>query len=414
MRHAARITIASILGNALEFYNLTLYGALTPVFAALYFPAKTPALSLLISLLAFGVSFFVRPLGAILFGHIGDKIGRKKALTLSILFMGIPTTAIAFLPVYEEIGIWAPIALILCRFLQGICAGGEFNGATIFALEHLGKKQPGFVGGAIVGSCLLGSLFASIIVSFLTTDIFPGWAWRGAFLLGGLFSLGGLYLRREIDESPIFKEIQKKDQIVPSPLKTALVTHWRSCLFVLAIAAFDGALTYTLVSFLNVYLVNTLNHSVSNATFNGFFGMLACMLGCPFFGYYADKYGAKETLVVACFLILGLTVPAFMAITSTPEFSVLGGHILLGLLVASIIGVQPLFSQALFPAQDRYTGISFSYSVGVGIMGGLTPFLLTASMQTSTNNEVFLIPSLYLMTFSAIFLGILLLLPARK
>ena len=138
------------------------------------------------------------------------------------------------------------------------------------------------------------------------------------------------------------------------------------------------------------------------------------MLGCPFFGYYADKYGAKETLVVACFLILGLTVPAFMAITSTPEFSVLGGHILLGLLVASIIGVQPLFSQALFPAQDRYTGISFSYSVGVGIMGGLTPFLLTASMQTSTNNEVFLIPSLYLMTFSAIFLGILLLLPARK
>lgn len=405
MKKQLRIATASIVGNALEFYNLTLYGALAAIFAPLYFPSDTPNTSLLASLATFGVAFFVRPLGAVFFGYIGDRIGRKKALSLSILLMGAPTAVIAFLPTYAEIGFFAPLSLVLCRLVQGLCAGGEFNGATIFALEHLGKKKPGFIGGAIVGSCLLGAMVASAIASLLTSSLFPHWAWRLAFLAGGIFSLFGVYLRKKIGESPAFKDIKKNNQIIASPLKTALSVHWRSCLLVFSIAAFDGALTYTLVSFLNVYLVNYLYLSIAQATLYSFFGLLACMLACPFFGAYADKYGTKETLVVSCFLILGLTIPIFIALTADFWLAILFAHVALGILVASIIGVQPLFSQSLFPTMDRYTGISFSYSSGIGFFGGATPVLLTYLMG---NNDNFLIPSLYLMVFSVLFLGILL------
>ncbi len=410
-KHVFRVITASVIGNALEFYNLTLYAALTSIFAALYFPSENHSISLLASLATFGIAFLVRPLGAIIFGHIGDKIGRKQALSLSIIIMGIPTVAITFLPVYSQIGLWAPVLLIACRFVQGLCAGGEFNGATIFAIEHLGGKKPGLIGGTIVGSCLLGSLTASLVVSLLTSSFLPSWAWRIAFLIGGVFSLCGLYLRKKIDESPVFKELKKQDKLIISPLKTALSVHWRSCLIICAIAAFDGSLTYTLVTFLNVYHVNYVGFSLSDATFYGFFGMLSCMISCPIFGYYADKFGARETLVVGSLIILGLAIPTFMALSAETWFAILGGYVLLGSLVAAIIGVQPLFSQELFPPQDRYTGISFSYSMGVGIFGGLTPALLTFFMN---HYDSPLIPSLYLMALSIIFLGVLLLLPARK
>jgi MHS family proline/betaine transporter-like MFS transporter len=406
-----KIISASILGNALEFYNLTLYGVFASLFADLFFPSSNRALSLIASLGTFAAAFLVRPLGAIFFGYIGDRFGRKRALSLSILAMGMPTLIITVLPTYNDIGVFAPIILIACRLVQGLCAGGEFNGATIFALEHLGRKAPGFTGGLIVGSCLLGSMMATGISTIFLMPQFPSWSWRLTFLIGGLFSFFGIYIRRSLSESPVFRQISEQRRLQRTPLKSAVTTYWRSCAMVFSIAAFDGALTYTLVAFLPIYLTTYLEISPTHASLHNFAGLWACMLGCPLFGYYADKFGAKETLVIATLLVLGLSIPTFMALSSHSWWGILGGHISLGLLVASLIGVQPLFSLSLFPPQERYTGISFSYSLGIGFIGGVTPILLTLLMHHTHN---FLVPSFYLMSFAVVFLGILLLLRTKR
>jgi len=404
MRSHTRVLIASIFGNALEFYNLTLYGFFVVTIAETFFPSDSALFSLISSLSVYAIGFVVRPLGAILFGHIGDTWGRRKALGLSILIMGIPSIIIAFLPGHDHIGFWAPTLLILCRAVQGLCSGGEFNGATIFALEHLGKKNPGFAGGLIVGSCLLGSLLALGIATILQSlDIFT-WGWRIAFFLGGSASFYGLYIRKKMEESPVFAILQKEDKIDRQPLKTALSTHLRSCFLVFSIAAFDGALTYTLVTFLVVYTTVSLHIPEAQAMHYNFFGVLSCMLACPLSGYLADQYGVKKTLVLSTLGVLFFSLPVFFLIESATPLSLITANIILGLLVGGVIGVQPLFSQSLFPANARYTGIAFSYSLSIGVVGGLTPLILT--YLVSDGGSCFA-PAFYLMGFASVFLLIM-------
>lgn len=400
-----RIIIASVLGNALEFYNLTLCGIMAGIFADLYFPSTNHTLSLISSLGVFAVGFIVRPLGAILFGYIGDRWGRKKALSLSILGMGIPTLLIGLTPGYATIGIAAPLLIITCRLMQGLCAGGEFNGAIIFALEHLGKNRPGMTGGLIVGSCLIGSLVATGVAALCGMEGMPLWGWRFAFILGGVLSFFGLYIRLKLHESPVFQQAQTKDRLAAIPLKAALKNDWRSCLMVFSVGALDGALTYSMVGFLSIYLVHYLEVETVVAATGSYAASLACIFGCPLFGYAADKFGAREMIVLSALLVLGLIMPTFIALSAHSSLAIVGGHILLGLLVASVIGVQPLFSQNLFPPQDRYTGISFSYSMGIGVVGGLTPMILTALMDLKFH---FLTPSFYIMGMTVAMLVIVL------
>lgn len=411
MTHLSRVILASILGNALEFYNLTLYGVLTPLFAKIYFPAASQTTSLLASVATFGVAFFFRPLGALIFGYIGDRIGRKKALSLSIVLMGLPTILIAFIPAYASIGFAATALLLGCRIFQGLCAGGEFNGATIFALEHLGKKKPGLVGGAIVGSCLLGVLLANLAASFFSLSFFPEDGWRFAFILGAIFSVTGFFLRKKVDESPIFEELKAEEKIESFPLKIALSQKWKSCLLVFSVATLDGALTYTLFGFLNFYLSVYLGASPVSASLYSLFASVVCMLACPLFGALADRFGGKETLVVSCFLVLGFSLPSLIFILSEKFAPTLIGYGFLGILVASIIGTQPLFSQGLFRPSERYTGISFSYSLGIAVGGGTTPLILTWQMNTYKN---LFFPGFYLMGASILFLTTLLALTKKK
>ncbi len=401
MRSQTRVLIASIFGNALEFYNLTLYGFFVVTIAATFFPSDNALLSLISSLSVYAIGFVVRPLGAVLFGHIGDTWGRRKALGLSILIMGIPSILIAFLPGYESLGFLAPTLLILCRAVQGLCSGGEFNGATIFALEHLGKKNPGFAGGLIVGSCLLGSLVALGVATLIQSLDLPSWGWRIAFFLGGSASFYGLYIRRKMEESPVFSILQKEDKINQKPLKTALSNHLSSCFLVFSIAAFDGALTYTLVTFLVVYTTVYLHIPEAQAMYYNFFGVLTCMIATPLAGYAADTYGVKKILLFSTLGVLSLSFPVFLLVQQSSAFSLILANIILGVLTGGIIGVQPLFSQSLFPADTRYTGIAFSYSLSIGLVGGLTPLILTYLVSNGGNPSA---PAFYLMAFASVFL----------
>ena len=394
-----RILIASIFGNALEFYNLTLYGFFVATIAQTFFPADDALFSLISSLSVYAVGFVIRPLGATVFGYIGDRLGRRKALGLSIFLMGIPSLIISFLPGYDVLGFLAPTILILCRVVQGLCSGGEFNGATIFALEHMGKRAPGFAGGLIVGSCLLGSLVALGIATLLQSFDLPDWGWRFAFFLGSAASFYGMYIRRKMDESPDFALMKKEDKIDHAPLKTVFSKHGSSFFKVFSIAAFDGALTYTLVTFLVVFTTSFLRVPEDLALQYNFFGIVACMLMCPLSGYWADRMGAYKMLQLATVGVFLFSFPAFWLLLKGTGFSMVVANILLGLLVGSVIGVQPIFSQSLFPPQSRYTGISFSYSLGIGIVGGGTPLLLTYLSNMGTPFA----PAFYLMGFAFVF-----------
>jgi MHS family proline/betaine transporter-like MFS transporter len=399
-----KILFASIFGNALEFYNLTLYGFFVSLIATTFFPSDNTLLSMISSLTGYAIGFVVRPLGAILFGYIGDTWGRRKALGISIFVMGIPAIVIGLLPGYETLGFLAPTILILCRIVQGLCSGGEFNGATIFALEHLGKKKPGFAGGLIVGSCLLGSLIALGVATLINSLDLPENAWRIAFLLGGISSFYGIYIRRKIEESPAFALLKKEDKIVQKPLKEALSSHLGSCARVFSIGAFDGALTYTLVTFLVVYMTTYLHIPPKDALQYNFFGILTCMITCPLSGYIADQWGVKRTLLLATIMVLILSIPTFMLIQEGTACTLITANIILGFLAGGIIGVQPLFSQKLFPASTRYTGIAFSYSLSIGLVGGFTPLILTYLVNHNHTSA----PALYLMGFSAVFFSIIL------
>lgn len=405
LRKKVQVIFASVLGNTLEFYNLTLYGVLASHFALLYFPTGNKIMSLMSSLAAFAVAFLVRPLGALIFGHIGDKVGRKKALGLSILCMGIPTIIMGLVPGYNQIGIFAPMTLLLCRVGQGLCAGGEFNGAIIFALEHTEKDRPGLVGGLIISACLMGSILAIGSAAFVMQPHLPHWAWRVSFILGGLACFFGYYIRKRLEESPAFTKLELSKRILRTPLKSVLSRHLSSFWQVFSIGCLDGILTYTLVAFFSLYLINYLEIPPQQAAYYSLAGFVSCMIGCPFFGWYADRFSARETLVLSCILVFGLCIPVFMALNSNMWFSILFGHILFGFLVSSVIGVQPLFSQNLFPTQDRYTGVSFAYSTGIGIMGGMGPLLLTAVTEFHSS---LIAPSFYLMGATLLFLTMLL------
>lgn len=396
----ANVIIASILGNALEFYNLTLHGVFAAILGNLFFPSTDPNISLIASLGTFAAGFCMRPLGAIIFGQIGDRLGRKKALSLSIIMMGIPTFLIGLLPGYESWGIWAPICLITARLIQGTCAGGEYNGATIFALEHVGKRYPGLVGGFIVGSCLLGMLIALIVGMIVLLDGMPDYAWRWAFMFGGLTSVFGLYIRRKISESPAFMKLGTVER---TPFKKALTQNLGSCGKVFSIAAFDGALTYTLAVFFVVFMEESLGVGVEKSLYINLVGVITCMIGCPLMGYVADKYGIRRSIITATIFTLLSALPVFWLMATKQTGYMILAHILLGLCVAGIIGMQPLYSQRLFPTCDRYTGISTSYSIGLGIVGGFTPAILTL---LSSHNVIW--PAFYLITFSIGFLIILL------
>jgi len=207
MSNKKKVIIASVLGNALELYDFSLYGIFVPLFATLFFPTGNPTVALLASLATFAVGFLTRPLGGILFGYLGDRFGRKNALLISIMLMALPTLIISFLPTYAQIGILAPILLLLCRLLQGLCAGGEYTGASIFIIEHLGKSRRGLAGSLISASGAIGSLIAMLLGAALLQPGLPEWSWRIPFLMGAFLALIGFYIRRSLQESPEFTEL---------------------------------------------------------------------------------------------------------------------------------------------------------------------------------------------------------------
>ena len=297
--------------------------------------------------------------------------------------MGLPTFFIGVLPGYETIGTAAPIILILCRMLQGLCTGGEYNGAAIFALEHGTKKQSGFISGFISSSCVMGAITATLAGVVVFQPGMPAWAWRVPFLFGALVSLVGYYLRRSSQETPEYLQIKNTSK--RQPILSLFKESKAPFLTGITMGGINGALSYTLFAFLNVYLSRYVDIPIKQGISLNMFGLGSFMLLCVVFGALSDYITPKRSILLSFGMIISFSWLSFYLLQIPQLYALILGQLLLGALVASFVGPCHAFLQKLFAANVRYTGVAMSFCIGMAITGGTTPMLLTYLIDTTGN-----------------------------
>ena len=366
---------ACMMGKELEYYDWTLYGFFIPVLTPLYFPTGNLFLSYVESLAIFAVGFLMRPLGGMFFGHLGDRLGRKHALSLSILLVIIPTVTIGILPTYESIGLFAPIILLLCRLMQGFCVGGEYTGAAIFVNEHVMKRKSGLWGGFIGSATFAGSVVATGIGFLLTMPEVPSWAWRIAFIAGGIFGLIGFYIRYNVKESPDFLAIKETGKVSKHPLLQTLKTHKLPALYTSFIGGAIFIPLYLSSIYPSVILKTDLQLSSSHIFLINAYVMSLWGLLFPMMGYLSDAIGKQKLMSWAAIGFIVCALPVFLLFGTNNWVYILEGQTILSFVGVAFAAPSVSFLPELFPANIRYSGLSFSYSVGAALFGGFTPLI---------------------------------------
>lgn len=366
-----KIVSAAIIGHALEFYDFTIYAVFAVTLGKLFFPNSSELAQILSSMGVFAAGFLMRPLGGILFGHIGDKFGRRTSLTLSVLLMAILTFIIGILPDYHSIGIAAPAVLVIIRLLQGLCVGGEGVGASVFVLEHLNKVKPGLVGG-IVNSALTVGILLAIITGWFLTNFFGenSDAWRYAFILGGLLGIIGLYIRLTVDETPEFEEVKRQNKIESLPIAAVFKTNLPAVILTMAIGAFTSTSNYMIMSYLNVFYKTVMKYDASTALAYSILGNALLVVTLIVGGMLSDRIGyARQTAIGAVLAIVASPILLLTMGDPNPYIACFGIFLFAvqgGLIYAPLYGTIT----RLFPAEQRYSGIACSLNIGIAAFGG--------------------------------------------
>ena len=386
-----KILLSAIIGNGLEFYDFALFGAFSVTFSKLFF-AGDHLTSLLSTLSIFAVAFFVRPLGSIFFGYLGDRFGRKQALSYSIIFMGVFTFLIGCLPLYAEVGFLAPLLLLGCRLGQGFCLGGENNGSAIFLLEHLHQRKA-TTGALILTGGALGTILATLFSALTSLPNMPVWAWRVPFLFGIFIGLLGTYIRRSVDETPEFIRTEEKKER-RAPLVFVLKNYTRPFLCSIGIGGVNGVLAYTLVVYLNVYLSTVVNYPLTNSLLSSCLGLIIFGSLCPLVGHIADKVGERRVMATACLLTILFSPFIFYLLHQKSAPAIFMAILMAAILMSTFNAPTNALLQRLFPTEVRYTGIALGYAIGAALMGGTQPFICTYLIKISENPFS---PTLYLL-----------------
>lgn len=413
-RHPWKEICAASIGNALEFYDLLIYGYFAIVIGKLFFPVENETTSLLLSVGTFGISFVMRPLGAIILGSYADRAGRKPSLTLSISIMMLGTAMIAFAPTYSQIGIVSPIIIIVARMLQGFSTGGEFGAATAFMVEHADGKRRGFFASWQLSTQGLATVLAagiSALLSYTLTDSqLNDWGWRLAFGFGLLVGPVGLYIRNQIDETPEFKKI-KTTKPEKSPLHVVLVRDSVNLLLGIGVVSGATAFNYVHKLYMPTYALKQLHIPATSSFLGAMMTGVILMLTAPVFGMLSDRYGRFKILSIALLLIGCTSYPLFLILNTWPTFTTLiVVQLLVGLLIAACLGPIPAMLSDIFPTSTRGTGLALSYNFSVTLFGGFAPLLVTW-MIAATESK--LAPSFYVIGTSIISVTAVLILGQR-
>ena len=378
-----KIAFASAIGTTIEWYDFFLFGVVTPiVLNKLFFPNYDPLVGTLLAYTTFFVGFISRPIGGVIFGHYGDRIGRKTVLILTVLIMGVATFLIGLLPTYSSIGIWAPILLLVLRVFQGIGIGGEWGGAVLMAVEHSPDGKRGFYGSwpqIGVPAGLLLSAGVVYLLSFLPETDFLAWGWRIAFLVSAILVAVGLYIRLKIMETPAFSRIQQTQKIVQVPVVELFKTHGKNTLLGLGARYIEGVTFNIFGVFLVGYLTGTLQVSRQTALAGVMISSALMIVMLPIYGNLSDRIGRRRLFGFAGILIGLLTFASFWLMgTKSPVLIWIAIAVPFAFVYPAVYGPQAALFSELFDTRVRYTGISFVYQFSGIFASGLTPIIATA------------------------------------
>ena len=404
-----RAVKATMLGNAMEWFDFGVYAYLATTIGKVFFPEASGSAQLLSTFAIFAAAFIVRPLGGLFFGPLGDRIGRKKVLATTIILMAGSTFAIGLVPSYESIGMAAPILLVLLRLLQGFSTGGEYGGASTFVAEYAPDKRRGFFSSFLEFGTLAGYVAAASLVTIIQTVVSPEellqWGWRIPFLLAGPLGLIGLYLRLRLEETPAFQQMEQAeerslaDESTGKKLRETLVENWRPLVLCIVRVATYNIAHYGLLSYMPTYLTNTLGYDESHGLVLMIVVMLVMMVGISYVGKLSDRVGRKPLLLSGFIGFFVLSLPAYLLIGVGNYVTVFLGLAILGGLLLLFVGVFPSVLPALFPTGIRYGGLAIGYNLAVSIFGGTTPLVLTALESTTGSN---LVAPMYMMIAAVI------------
>ncbi len=400
-----KLLIPGIFGNLLEWYDFALYGYFAPIIGHLFFPMHSKFSSLLVTFGVFAIGFFMRPLGAILFGHYGDRLGRKKTLAAGIILMALPTTLIGLLPTYEQIGFMSGVLLTLCRLLQGLAIGGEFGGSITYIIEHAPPKQRGLYGSWVMFSAfaglLVGSATGALMGLWMPQSVLQTWGWRLPFIAGFLLGFIGLYLRLYMPESPFFLEAKAERRLVKTPLLTAIKTCWRNMLIALGLDFLPAMGFYLLFVYLSSYMVTYLKVPLEKALTCNTLSMIVIIIFIPFTGWLSDKIGRKPVLMIGAISYLIFSYPLFILLQQADFNAIWLAQSCFALIVCFAYGTIPATFVELMPTAVRYTAMSLPYNLANALFGGTAPLVATYLIG-KTNN--LLAPGFYLMLGAIIML----------
>lgn len=395
-----RAVAAAAIGNMTEWYDFGVYAYVTDYVGAAFFPGPLQTLS---AFGVFAVSFLLRPLGSLFFGPLGDRIGRQRVLAVTILLMAASTFLLGLLPTYHQIGVLAPVLLLLCRMLQGFSTGGEYGGAATYIAEFAPADRRGFYGswlefGTLTGFGVGAAVPTVLILNLDATDM-ASWGWRVAFLIAGPLGGIGLYLRRKLEDTPAFRHLQEKQAVVKSPLKALLAEHWRPLLILMGVVLTINIANYELLTYLADYLKETL-HVPATTALLPIIAMVVLMLALitPI-GRLSDRIGRKPVFTSACVCLLVLSYPAFLLISHGTMLSTLAGLALLGISHVQLLGPLAATLPALFPTKVRYAAFCIGYNISTAAFGGTAPLVNQGAVQ-ATGDTFF--PAYYLMGAAAI------------
>lgn len=404
---------AALLGNVMEYFDFVVYGLVAVVIGSLFFPNDNHALSLLASLATFGVAFLFRPIGAAFFGSLGDRRGRRIALSLSIVVMGVSTSAIGLLPTYAAVGMLAPILLVLARCIQGFSVGGEFAGAATFIVENAPAHRRGFWSSWLSLSSSVGTILASTVVltlrALLPADQFEAWGWRVPFLMALPLALIGLYLRRRTEETAAFRALQAEKKVASSPLLTLFRENPRAIILAIALASMTGITFYYFNTYFINHLVATVHLDPTQATFIAMSAQLVYAPLCLVVGAVSDRIGRRRIILGAIIGLAVLGVPIFLLLSSGELLLAFFGLAIFALLAACLSVAVTVTQTELFPSEIRMTGVALGNNIGTALVGGTSPFV-AAALVTATGTAI--APSFYLIAVSVVmFVVIVLMLP---
>ena len=375
----------SALGGTLEFYDFVVFVFFANVLGALFFPASMPDwMRQLQTLGIFAAGYLARPIGGILIAHYGDILGRKRMFTLSVFLMAVPTLVIGLLPTYETIGLAAPFLLLAMRVLQGAAIGGEMPGAWVFVAEHAPAKRYGFAIGSLTSGITGGIFLGSIIGVWLNSVYSPAeihdWAWRIPFILGGVFGLVSVYLRKFLHETPIFQEMQARKKVDRElPLKTILRDHREASVVVALMTWILSTAVVVVILFTPSYLQKVFHIAPAVALKANAVATVTLTIGCVFWGWLSDQWGTRAAMVLGWG---GMAVTAYLFYLNLPgtEISLIWTYALVSFFVGAI-SLLPVVGVRAFPPEVRFTGLSFSYNMAYAVFGGLTPMLVSVWQQ---------------------------------